>query len=181
MLSDSQYRPGAPKGSKSGRKRLPKDDRVAIGDRLRTFIRHLPKSTQAALAKKAGLAPSTLTGWLSDAEHMRTPDTYQLIALANATGISLDWLLRGKGEMMLATSRRAAHERALRELVDSALANGDCTELELLTLLTPGTKRRLLERLYCAFNTQLELARRRASRIPRPRFSVARLQQQGHL
>ncbi|MBP3198748.1 MAG: helix-turn-helix transcriptional regulator [Butyrivibrio sp.] len=70
--------------------------------------------TQAALAKKAGVAQSTVSKWLSPETHAQ-PNLPQLLKLATVLDVSVDWLL-GSDASISATYNRSI--RALCAMAD---------------------------------------------------------------
>lgn len=65
----------------------------ARGDRLRDAVRQAGGTR--AVSQKAGIPPSTLHNYLSGQEMKLS----QVVALASATGVRLDWLVSGDGPM----------------------------------------------------------------------------------
>jgi len=65
----------------------------AFAERLRHVIRET--GTILALSEKAGVSDSTIHLWLRDSE----PSREKLVNLAEAAGVSVEWLATGRGEM----------------------------------------------------------------------------------
>ena len=126
--------PGAPRGARTGRRRLSKADRSAVARRLRELINQRDRPTIADLARKSGLAPNTVGGWVSGGDKARAPDLYQLLEVARSTGLSLDWLLLGRGEMLWVEPSPKPHAQAVNAITAELAARADWTpeELELL-------------------------------------------------
>jgi hypothetical protein len=148
--------PGAPRGSKSGRKRLPEEERLQISERLRALIRAAPESTQAALARSLGIPANTVAGWLSSADRVHTPDTYTLHSMGRRRKVSADWVLFQHGEMFLAVNDE---ERILRALESMLIARGESNTTELSALLTPDAKQELVTCLYSKASEYIRAAR----------------------
>jgi transcriptional regulator with XRE-family HTH domain len=178
-MRTSAGKPGAPKGAKCGRKRLSKQDRTAVSDRVREFISRQSEPTQAALARRAHLAPTTVAGWLSDSEHVRSPDAYQSLSLARETGVSLDWLWLGRGQMTWIDCALPPNKQVIRALEALALSSGEFSRAELWRRLTPRMEERLFERLYSEFKMYLSKAPKVESLVVRSDLRVACFQQQG--
>ncbi len=137
--------PGAPRGAPTGRKRLFKADRSAIAKRLREVINQQDQPTIAALARKTGVAPNTVGGWVCDGDKARAPDLYQLLQVARSRGLSLDWLLLGRGEMLWVEPAPEPHQQVVNALRAVITAHGDWTAEELELLQRPRISRRLFE------------------------------------
>ena len=65
----------------------------AFAERLRRVIRDT--GTILGLSEKAGVSDSTIHLWLRDSE----PSREKLVNLADAAGVSVEWLATGRGEM----------------------------------------------------------------------------------
>lgn len=137
--------PGAPRGAPTGRKRLSKADRSAIAKRLREVIKQQDQPTIAALARKTGLAANTVGGWISDGDKARAPDPYQLLQVARSIGLSLDWLLLGRGEMLWLEPAPEPRQQVVNALRAVIIAHGDWAAEELEFLQRPRISRRLFE------------------------------------
>ena len=87
-----QRRAGKPRG-RSGLKR---HDAAAIAKRVRQCIKLTGCTSIAHLAAVAGIADSTLKGWIIGKP--KAPDVANLLIFARRLGISLDWLLLGATE-----------------------------------------------------------------------------------
>ena len=137
--------PGAPRGAPTGRKRLFKADRSAIAKRLREVINQQDQPTIAALARKTGVAPNSVGGWVSDGDKARAPDLYQLLQVARSKGLSLDWLLLGRGEMLWIEPAPEPRQQVVNALRAVITAHGDWTAEELEFLQSPRISHRLFE------------------------------------
>lgn len=67
-------------------------------ERLEAIIRHYSGGKPSIFAKQIGVAPSTISSWLS-----RDTLDYDLL-FAKCENLSSEWLLTGKGEMLKAQS-----------------------------------------------------------------------------
>ncbi len=151
--------PGAPRGAPTGRKRLFKADRSAIAKRLREVINQQDQPTIAALARKTGVAPNTVGGWVSDGDKARAPDLYQLLQVARSRGLSLDWLLLGRGEMLWVEPAPEPHQQVMNALRAVITAHGDWAAEELESLHRPQISRRLFEGFLREVTELLEFGR----------------------
>lgn len=70
-------------------------------DRLKELIATSP--SDAAFARECGIPNSTLASWLRGT----APAMKQLVLIAKAKGVSLDWLITGRGEMYVAVGEAA--------------------------------------------------------------------------
>ncbi len=70
------------------------DNAATFGDRL-AAAREDAGMTQAVLAKRLGVKTGTLADWEND---LKEPRANRLSMLSGLLGISLSWLLTGKGE-----------------------------------------------------------------------------------
>lgn len=103
-------------------------------DRLREVIKEAIAAgeTQGALAKRLGVAQSTISGWLGDEE--LDPRASVLAAVARELGINGHWLLTGEGEKYslsrgadeVYATGLAAGLRCAEDLIRAARAK-DCT------------------------------------------------------
>src|SRR3954471_21408051 len=67
-------------------------DRTAFIARLQAILRHWPSADR--LARATGVSPSAFRKWLrGEAE----PSRERLVALAQASGVSVGWLVSGEG------------------------------------------------------------------------------------
>lgn len=94
--------------------------RIEIGNRLRKIEKRFHNRAEAAAA--AGVAKSTLQNWI---EGKRGPSFEGLANLARETGVSLDWLATGEGEMWTDQTPSVPEEP-----LDEALLNLVVEELE---------------------------------------------------
>ncbi|ANI04188.1 LexA family protein [Pseudomonas putida] len=70
-------------------------------ERIAKAIKH-SKKLKKEIARECGVTPSAVTQWITgDSKSMRPEN---LFALAQATGVSAEWLANGTGEMIAATS-----------------------------------------------------------------------------
>lgn len=69
-------------------------DAATFGDRL-AAAREATGMTQAQLARRLGVKPSTLRGWEEDVSE---PRANRLSMMAGILGVSIMWLLNGEGE-----------------------------------------------------------------------------------
>lgn len=70
-------------------------------ERIAKAIKH-SKKLKKDIARECGVTPSAVTQWITgDSKSMRPEN---LFALAQATGVSAEWLANGTGEMIAATS-----------------------------------------------------------------------------
>ncbi|MCA0377564.1 MAG: helix-turn-helix domain-containing protein [Gemmatimonadetes bacterium] len=81
------------------RKKKDSDEIKAFRDRLRVIVTGPDafgkQGTQAQFAKKVGAGVASVSDWLTEGKPR--PRFEQICAIARATGVSLDWLLIGKG------------------------------------------------------------------------------------
>ncbi len=70
------------------------DDRATFGDRV-AGAREGARLSQDELARRLGIRPRTLQGWEED---LSEPRANKLQMLAGITGVSLRWLMTGRGE-----------------------------------------------------------------------------------
>lgn len=114
-----------PPRSAQGRPSLSKQDRAVIRDRLWWYYREYRQYTsQRQFAQAAVVPESTISDWLHP--QSRVPDLANLLTFARNEGISLDWLLLGRGSPALAVSRTIVElADDLRAYVVNELARGD--------------------------------------------------------
>jgi hypothetical protein len=104
-----------------GRQTLKRQDLRGIQDRLRDFISWYHGDVRAEFGRKAEVQENTMTGWFqSPIQKMRAPDLANLLKVARGTGMSLDWLLMGRGEPIWTSSSGTGPER-LRAVVAAEL------------------------------------------------------------
>lgn len=98
------------------------DDKATLGDRI-TAAREAAGIERRDLAAQLGLRSRTLRGWEEDE---REPRANQLQMLAGVLGVSLIWLMTGRGEAPGAPPAAAvgtvAELRAVRDLLTDAAA-----------------------------------------------------------
>lgn len=99
------------------------EDRATLGDRIIAAREHAGLGTKE-LAQRLGVRHRTLTGWEADAAE---PRSNRLQMLAGVLGVSLVWLMTGRGEGPAATPRAdapaeglAAELREVRGLLSAA-------------------------------------------------------------
>lgn len=68
-----------------------------IRERLRRVVQARFGGTQAEFYAQCGFARNTAQGWFRTSPRM--PDTTSLAIVADKSGVSLDWLVLGRGEM----------------------------------------------------------------------------------
>ena len=92
-------------------------DAATFGDRL-AAAREQSGMTQAQLARRLGIKPSTLRGWEEDVSE---PRANRLSMIAGLLGVSIVWLLTGEGEGLDVpddTPSDASAQSMLREVRD---------------------------------------------------------------
>lgn len=93
-------------------------DAATFGDRL-AAARENAGMTQAQLARRLGVKPSTLRGWEQD---ISEPRANRLSMMAGLMGVSIMWLLNGEGDGLDASDNAGMDEdteavlREMREL-----------------------------------------------------------------
>jgi transcriptional regulator with XRE-family HTH domain len=93
-------------------------DTQAVSARLRTAMETKRRRKLFAFSHEIGVSPSTVTRWLQG----QPISSDNLVRLAEALDISIDWLLMGKGDMS-PTALPASNELdALRRLPPDAKA-----------------------------------------------------------
>ena len=69
--------------------------KLSIGQRIRWAIEER-QLTQVEVANRVGLTQATVSNWVTDTS--RKPSGPSLLKLANALGISPDWIVTGAGD-----------------------------------------------------------------------------------
>ena len=100
-------------------------------------IRKAKKITAEKLAADTGLAKTTIWNYESG---RREPDIDTLVRLADALGVSLDMLIRGK-EKELPPENREQLNKVGMEAIDSLPPQSREIALALLAVLQPPTKK----------------------------------------
>jgi transcriptional regulator with XRE-family HTH domain len=109
---------------------------VRLSDRIRA-ARRLRGCSQAKLAMEMRVDPSTVGHW--ERGNGSAPKVDRLIAIAQATGVSVEWLATGKGAMRATdTASDVAHALALSRDEERLLRcfrhSGDRSKMLLLDL-----------------------------------------------
>ena len=96
---------------------------------------------------------------VSDGDKARAPDPYQSLQVARSIGLSLDWLLLGRGQMLWVEPAPEPREQVMNALRAVITAHGDWTAEELEFLQRPRISRRLFEGFLRELTELLELGR----------------------
>ena len=88
-------------------------------NRVKTQIK-AHKLSQADFARRIGMSPATLLGWMY---HKRIPDIVTALNIAAALGVSIEYLVFGKDELSMDIRARQVEERKtatarIRKLTD---------------------------------------------------------------
>ncbi|ENV03453.1 LexA family protein [Acinetobacter sp. NIPH 817] len=97
-----------------------------IGQRIRA-LRRAKKLTQVQLAKIAGVSSPAVTEWEKDSY---LPKAGSLEAMANAFGVTTEYILTGKGEILVQASTNVAPVQARMAPVLSWVQAGNFTNVE---------------------------------------------------
>lgn len=95
-------------------------------ERLNAIIRYYSDGKPSVFAKYIGVAPSTISSWLS-----RDTIDYDLI-FAKCKNISAEWLLSGKGEMLINNTKPSPPNKdiqtgGIEDKLLNIIANKDAT------------------------------------------------------
>ena len=88
---------------------------LPLGEKLKAVMDE-QKITQKSLAKKLNIAPTTLNGYISN---KREPDLETLKNIAQALGVTVDYLLGVEGGMIDLSAKEEALIRQLRRMTPS--------------------------------------------------------------
>ena len=88
---------------------------LSLGENLKTVLDE-QKVTQKDLAKKLNIAPTTLNGYISN---KREPDLETLKNIAQALGVTVDYLLGVEGGMIDLSAKEEALIWQLRRMTPS--------------------------------------------------------------
>lgn len=113
-------------------------NKMSLSQRLREAL-DLAEMRQAELSRRLGIAPSSVSLWLSGRNH---PDAEHLSKLAVILDVSYEWLSTGRGEM-----RYSAQGQPLQPLTP-ALSTDERALLDLYLRLSPVRRRALMDFLH---------------------------------
>ena len=88
---------------------------LSLGENLKAVLDE-QKATQKDLAKKLNIAPTTLNGYISN---KREPDLETLKSIAQALGVTVDYLLGVEGGMIDLSAKEEALIWQLRRMTPS--------------------------------------------------------------
>ncbi|MDZ4349696.1 MAG: helix-turn-helix domain-containing protein [Xanthomonadaceae bacterium] len=101
-------------------------ERMSLADRIRN-ARRRARLSQAALAARIGVDRSAVSHW--ERGHGNLPSSANLLALANITGVRVEWLLHGVGSATPSVGREydelvPIHEDYARDEEEEYLLRG---------------------------------------------------------